>query len=372
MRIRLIAPAALAATVLTLGACSSGSGVESSTADKDAQSTTQSEAKAEEESSAAEAQERANCEIVPDGTFPVTIEHALGSTTIEAQPERIATVGWYNHEVPIALGVVPVGITAFPWGDTDGDGIMPWVSESLDLLDAPTPVVFDETDGTDFEAIARTEPDVILASYSGMSEETYNTLSKIAPTVAYPDVPWGTSMWDMICMNAKAIGKSTSGEALAEELVDTAQAALDQNPELKDKKILFTLIDPSDTSQVTYYTLHDTRPGFLYELGLPQPEQVVKATEESSDFFTTISAEQIDVFDDVDILVAYGDSEDSMISVLEGDPLLSKIPAVQRGNVVVLENNTPLTTSANPSPLSIPWGIDDYFALLNSTTSSGN
>ena len=30
----------------------------------------------------------------------------------------------------------------------------------------------------------------------------------------------------------------------------------------------------------------------------------------------------------------------------------------------VLENSTPLAASANPSPLSIGWGVDDYFALL--------
>ena len=38
----------------------------------------------------------------PTAQFPVTIKHALGETTIEAQPERVATVSWANHEVPIA------------------------------------------------------------------------------------------------------------------------------------------------------------------------------------------------------------------------------------------------------------------------------
>ena len=46
------------------------------------------------------------------------------------------------------------------------------------------------------------------------------------------------------------------------------------------------------------------------------------------------------------------------------DPLTSKIPAIAEGRVVFLENG-PLGASANPSPLSIPWGIDDYFAALN-------
>ena len=94
---------------------------------------------------------------------PVTIEHALGTTTIDAKPERVATVNWANQEVPLALGVVPVGMARADFGDDDGDGILPWVEEKLDELGGETPVLFDETDGIDFEAVADTEPDVILA-----------------------------------------------------------------------------------------------------------------------------------------------------------------------------------------------------------------
>ena len=105
----------------------------------------------------------------PTAQFPVTIKHAFGETTIEAQPERVATVSWANHEVPIALGVIPVGMSKATWGDDDNDGVLPWVEEKLTELGAETPVLFDETDGIDFEAVADTQPDVILASYSGLT-----------------------------------------------------------------------------------------------------------------------------------------------------------------------------------------------------------
>lgn len=32
--------------------------------------------------------------------FPVTIKHAFGETTITKTPQRIASIGWANHEVP--------------------------------------------------------------------------------------------------------------------------------------------------------------------------------------------------------------------------------------------------------------------------------
>ncbi len=74
------------------------------------------------------------------------------------------------------------------------------------------------------------------------------------------------------------------------------------------------------------------------------------------------SAEQAQLFDDVDVFVTYGD--ESSVAALQADPLLSKIPAIAAGRIAVLGDATPLAASANPSPLSIPWGIDEYFAVL--------
>src|SRR5215203_6322792 len=99
--------------------------------------------------------------------FPVTIEHAFGKTTISAKPQRVATVAWANYEVALALGVVPAGFAKADWGDDDGDGVLPWVEDKLTQLGAATPVLLDEADGIDFEAVADTDPDVILAAYSG-------------------------------------------------------------------------------------------------------------------------------------------------------------------------------------------------------------
>lgn len=295
------------------------------------------------------------------GAFPVTIEHAYGETVIDAEPERVATVAWANHEVPLALGIVPVGMSKATWGDDDGDGILPWVEQKLDELGGETPVLFDETDGIDYEAVADTAPDVILAAYSGLTQEEYDTLSKIAPVVAYPDVAWGTSVEDMIEMNAAALGLEKQGEALAEQLDADAEAALAQHPVLKDAKVLFGYFDMSDLSKIGYYTAADTRPGYLHELGLPLPK-IVEDSADSDQFYLEVSAEEAQRFDDVDLFVTYGD--DSTVATLQADPLLSKIPAIAEGRIAILPDATPIAASANPSPLSIPWGLNDYFGIL--------
>ncbi|MFC8683326.1 iron-siderophore ABC transporter substrate-binding protein [Microbacterium ureisolvens] len=295
--------------------------------------------------------------------FPVTIEHAFGETVIESQPERVATVSWSNQEVPLALGVVPVGMAEVTWGDDDGDGVLPWVEDKLAELDAETPVLFDEADGIDFEAVADTQPDVILAAYSGLTQEDYDTLSKIAPVVAYPEVAWGTSYEDMIRLNSAALGLSEEGDALIEELHGEVDTALAAHPELADSAVLFSYIDPSDFSQIGFYTNLDTRPGFLASLGLPEPTVVAEESDGEA-FYTTVSAEQADRFADVDVFVTYGDADGSIVAQLQADPLLSQIPAIAEGRIAILEESTPLAASANPSPLSISWGIDEYFALL--------
>lgn len=297
-------------------------------------------------------------------TFPVSIEHVYGTTTIDQRPERVATVAWANHEVPLALGVVPVGMSMATWGDDDGDGVLPWVEAELEALGATTPVLFDETDGIDFEAVADTEPDVILAAYSGITREDYDTLSAIAPTIAYPDVAWGTSMEDMIRLNSSALGLASEGDDLIEDLHADIDAALAAHPELEGQRVLFAFIDPTDLSQVGFYTSHDTRPGFLEGIGLPTPAIVEEESAGTSEFYVTVSSELADRFADVDLFVTYGEADGVLIDQIQADPLLSTIPAVASGSIAILENSTPLAASANPSPLSIGWGVDDYFALL--------
>ncbi|MCT2590726.1 iron-siderophore ABC transporter substrate-binding protein [Streptomyces sp. N2-109] len=298
--------------------------------------------------------------------FPITIKHALGSTTVEEEPKRVATVNWANQEVPLALGVVPVGMASADFGDDDDDGVLPWVEKRLKQLDAKTPTLFDETDGIDFEAVAGTKPDVILAAYSGLTEKDYDTLSRIAPVVAYPDAPWSTSWRDVIRMNSKAIGLADKGDELVGELDADIKRTVAKYPQLKGKSAMFmTHVDAGDVSKVGFYTAHDTRVQFLNDLGLKTPGSIAKASEGTKKFSLTQSAEKIDTFDDVDIVTGYGDEKGKLLRTLRKDALLSKMPAIERGSAYLLPgSSSPLATAANPTPLSLTWVLEDYVAAL--------
>ncbi|MGK5684202.1 iron-siderophore ABC transporter substrate-binding protein [Actinoplanes sp. URMC 104] len=335
---RLLAAAVAAATALALAACGGGSD--------------ESDEPAAGDSSA------------PTASFPITIKHKLGTTVIEKKPERVATVQWENHEVPLALGVVPVGMAKANFGDDDGDGMLPWVGEKIKQLGGQTPVMFDETDGIAFEAVANTRPDVILATYSGLTQQDYDTLSKIAPVVAYPDAPWATPWRDIVKLSSQALGLETQGNELIANTEKAMKEAAAKKPQLTGKQTMFmTHIDPTDLSKVGYYTSHDTRTDFFNDLGLKVADVVEKASQGTEAFTLNQSAEQIQAFDDVDIIVLYAD-DDKMLGKLQKDPLLSKIPAIKRGSVVSLVGSTPLATAANPTVLAIPYVLDDYVDLL--------
>ncbi|MBN9030326.1 MAG: ABC transporter substrate-binding protein [Rhizobiales bacterium 63-7] len=294
-------------------------------------------------------------------TYPIVIKHALGTTVIPKKPERVATVAWANHEVPLALGVVPVGFAAANFGDDDGDGLLPWVADRLNELHAEKPVLFDEGDGIDFEAVAATQPDVILAAYSGLSQADYDTLSQIAPVIAYPQAPWATDWRETIRLDSAGLGMAAEGEALIRKIEAEIAETVAGHPELHGKTAMFiTHLNATDLSVVNFYTTNDTRVKFFADLGLTSPKSVVAASLPGK-FSGSISAERVDDFDDVDILVTYGDRK--LLDALAANPLTARMPAVARGALVTLGRN-PVGTAANPTPLSISWVLKDYVALL--------
>lgn len=297
-----------------------------------------------------------------DADFPVTITGALGSATITARPQRVATVAWANHDAVLALGVVPVGMAKANYGDDDSDGIHPWTKEALGELGATTPVLFDETDGVDPEAVNETHPDVIIAAYSGLTAEEYSTLSEIAPTVGYPKTAWGTTWDQTVALTGQALGLESKATAFVTDTRAAMAAEVAKHPSLAGKTVMFAFFSPTDLSTIGFYTPADARPAYLTDLGLVTAPSVVKLSATTDQFYTTVSSEQADLFNDVDIVVTYGTP--AQLVALQQNPLIGKIPAIERGSVALLTDGTPLAASAGPTALSIRWSLTDYVNLL--------
>ena len=300
------------------------------------------------------------------GAYPITIKHAYGETVIESEPKNVATISWGNHDVPLALGTVPVGVSKANYGKSDENGLLPWTEEKYKELGVEKPVVYDDIDGLDFEAISDSNPDVILAAYSGITQEEYDLLSQIAPVVAYPKNAWQTLWREQITMDATAMGKQAEGEKLVQELDALIKEKTANYTDLKGKTAVFCYFNPADLGKFYIYLPTDPRAAYLTDLGLSFPESISKLGADS--FSIEVSAENIDVLKDADILVAYGN--DDLLKALQSDALLGTVPAVKNGAVALIEDGSVLSASCTPSALSIPATIDEYLEILGNAASN--
>jgi iron complex transport system substrate-binding protein len=308
-------------------------------------------------------QDKSNTGQSSSASYPMTIKHAYGETVIEKQPKRVATIAWGNQDTPLALGVEPVGVSKANYGKTDKNGLLPWTAEKYKELGVEKPATFDDIDGLDYEAISNSNPDVILAAYSGITKEEYDLLSKIAPVVAFPKMPWQTYWRDQININSTAIGKKDEGEKLVSNLEKLIEEKTSDYSNLKGKKVAFCYFNPADLGKFYIYLPTDPRAAYLTDLGLEVPESITKLAETSDSFAVEISSENIDKLKDVDVIVAYGN--DKLLKQLQSDALLGTVPAVKRGSVALIEDGSALAASGTPSALSIPATIDEYLKVLN-------
>ena len=330
-----------------LGACGSGSGGSGSTGSGST-------------SSAATGVSGAT----PAGTaaadaFPVTVASALGSATVPRAPQRVVTLGWGSNDAALALGVVPVGMSVQVTGAADG--VSPWARERLG---GATPATFQSDSGTiPYEQIAALRPDLVLAVYSGITAEQYATLSKIAPTVGYPDQPWSTAWPDQLATVGKALGRTAQAAALRQQVTDRVAQAASAHPEFAGLSAIFG----SGTQPGSYnlYLPDDPRMQLLGQLGFTVSDAAATTfagAGQASSFSTAVSLEQLPKLD-TDVLVAWYLSESTRSSI-EGQPVFADLAPVRDGAYVPITDPALLFATSAPNVLTIPWMLKTYVPLL--------
>ena len=136
----------------------------------------------------------------------------------------------------------------------------PWADEAAG--DA-APEVLNMTFGAlNYEAILALEPDVISAIDSGITEEEYESLSQIAPTIAQSAdyVDFGTPWQDTVLTVGQVLGQSDDAEALVAEVEGQIEAAREANPQFDGKTVSVSYKLPGIYG---YYTAQDSRGSFL-------------------------------------------------------------------------------------------------------------
>ena len=233
-----------------------------------------------------------------------TIEHKFGTTEVPEDPERVATVGWNDQDVVLALGVVPVMTRA--WFDSYDQ--LPWVVEATG--GEPLPVA--GGDGINFEEIAASDPDVIFAMYEAIDEPTYEKLSEIAPTVIQSDdYPDEETPWDVqLRTTGRALGKEDEADALLAEVDDRISTAVEQHPEFAGK-VLAVDFGPESGG---HYLIGsgDPRRALFDALGFEAPSHEGDLSEERLDEL------------DADVLFVNGATREQMLA----SPTFAAVPVV--------------------------------------------
>jgi iron complex transport system substrate-binding protein len=301
-------------------------------------------------------------EAPADGSaFPVTIEHALGSTTIEQEPERVVTIGWASQDTVLALGTVPVGVPFDGFAGDPETGLLPWTQEAVEELGGELPATFVDLPEVDVEAVAELQPDLILATYSGISPEVYAQLEQIAPTVAYPDQPWLVSWQDQTLINGRALGQEAGAEQLVADMESLLAQTGAENPELAGTTFAYVYASPDGT--LSAYVEGDPRVDLLTGLGMELAPGVAGLEAPEGTFFVNLGTESTDLLDDADVLITwFNDAEEQ--ATVEGLGTFAAIPAVQRGSYLPILDRQLGMAMSTTTALGLPWGLEEFVPQL--------
>ncbi|MFI5736706.1 iron-siderophore ABC transporter substrate-binding protein [Kribbella sp. NPDC051587] len=295
--------------------------------------------------------------------FPVTLKNTFGDTVVPAKPQRIVTLGWNAQDIVHALGETPVAIPKVTYGPTAA-GVSAW---DADWFDPAKTQLLDTGDKYPFEKIAALKPDVILAPYEGFDKATYDTLSGIAPTVAYPGAPWQTTWQDQTLLVGEALGKKAEAEKLITGLNDKVKQVAAEHPEFKGK----TITVGSFGKDNYIYMPGDPRVQILNQMGFvnaPGVETLEKANAKK-EFAVTISKEKI-ADADADVLIAYVDGLGPQ--KFAADPIYSSLGAVKRGSAYALDDQQVISGMSSVSVLSVPWVLDKMIPELAKAAQAAN
>ena len=266
--------------------------------------------------------------VSPTPTFPVTVQHLYGATTVKAEPKRIVVIGYTEQDTLLALGVVPIATTQ--WVGDAPYAVFPW---AVDKLGDAKPTVLESAEGLSIQAITELKPDLIIGTNAGLSQEAYTKLSKIAPTIPNSGV-YGNEFYEPWPTQTVIVGKAVGREAQAQKLVDDltqrfAEVAV-AHPKWDGTTAGFVEAPYDDGSVIAWPAGLGT--GFLTDLGFTIPKSFAKFVDDEV-AQAQISAKDVGVLNDAEVLVWGTDVAGDGVDIQQ-DKILGKLDAVKEGRSV--------------------------------------
>lgn len=244
-----------------------------------------------------------------------SVEHAMGTTEVPEQPQRIVVLTNEGLEALLSLGIKPVG--AVQGFTPDGDL---WYDHLESQLSGVKSV------GTELqpnlETIASLKPDLIIGN-KVRQEKVYDQLSAIAPTVFAEEL---SGDWKQnFKLYAKAVGQEKKAEEVLAKYRQKVEEVRKNAGDLVNQEVSIIRFVAGNTR---LYQLDSFSGVILKDIGFKRPE-----IQNKDDFATVITKEQIPQADG-DILFYFtynfGDTQgDAQEKEFTSDPLWQNLKAVK-------------------------------------------
>jgi iron complex transport system substrate-binding protein len=280
----------------------------------------------------------------------VTVQHSLGSTVIPEAPQRVVSLGYTDQDAILASGVVPVAIREFTGNRPSAT--WPWASDRLQGQQ-PQVLVGDEIN---VETVAALRPDLIVAVSAGLTQEQYDTFSRIAPTIAQPvgADPFQIAWQDATRMIGTALGRAGEADRMVADLEARFAAVRAQYPQFAGSNAAIAAAS-STAAEYFVWTSDDNRGRFLTSLGFTVPARFDELA--GDDFYARISLEQLGMLDENDV-VGWLEIPGNDNAALDAQPGYPALRVGQERRVVSLTQEQGVALSFS-SVLSLPALLDE-------------
>ena len=287
---------------------------------------------------------------------PIVVAHKFGDTEVPRDPQRVISLGVSDQDVLLALGVVPVGI--LDWFGDQPFAVWPW---ARDLLGDAEPLVIPSAEPSP-ELIAGLQPDLIVAVSSGLTKQQYETLSKIAPTVASPPGhdDWSAPWQVRTRLIGEIFDRSDETNAMVAQVEGRFAEIRIGNPAFEDATAAVAF---SINGQLGAYTSADVRAQIMESLGFATPSAFGELV--SNGFWVPFSEERIDLLD-TDVVLWLTTDATALEAVVEL-PLRRGLGAATEGREVFISGELSAAFSF-ASPLSINFVLDEITPELQLAT----
>jgi iron complex transport system substrate-binding protein len=288
-----------------------------------------------------------------DGSFPLTVTHEFGDTTILTEPKRIVTLGWNCEDIVLALGHVPIAMEKRALFDP---GVLPWNKQ---VLGSQTPFLLQE-EQTDFEQIASLRPDliIILSAYSKFPEASFRRFQKIAPTIVHQSKHAGLAWREQTTFIGTALGRNEDAAKLVQQTEFFLDNLAASNPVTRDKTFLFGTYSSGQANMAVYLPA-DARIAMLQRLGLRVAPSIRLLGEANpGKWRTNVSLETIDRLEADVVILGYGIE---IADAVKSNSLLQRHRAIRDGRCVYLDDPALIWGSSALSVLSIPFIFGTFF-----------